>query len=152
VENTERSRWPDWVLRVYDELTMHTLAGSAHKWCAFHLSDGSPLDHTAYETWSETVKAAKWDRDNFMFTEVQPDGITYKAADAILRYARMIHQLGHRIPSPDWEAGPMVASMPANRHDRRRMAKQLKSGKPLYPADVSYGNLPQYDNDNRRVQ
>lgn len=138
----ERAKWPDWTLRVKDELDMHAVAGSKGKWAIFHLSDGSPFDHTPYDTWNDAVKATKWDRDNFAYVEIQPDGCPYNEADALLRYARTIHQLGHRIPTPDWEAGPMVASMPRNRHDRRRMAAQLKKGRALYPEDMPYGNLP----------
>lgn len=139
--DTERDKWPDDVKRVKDEMDMHAAAG-AHGWAVFALQDGKPLDHTPYPAWNDAVRAAKWDRDNYMYLEIQPDGMPYREAQAVLRYARTIHQLGHRIPSPDWDAGPMVASMPGNRHDRRRMLAQLKKGRPLYPADTSYGNLP----------
>ena len=134
-------QWPDEVKRVKDEMDMHAVAGS-RGWVAIKLADGTPLDHTAYPAWADAVKAAKWDRDNYVFLEIQPDGMPYREAQAVLEYARVMHKVGYRIPSPDWEAGPMVSSMPMRRHDRRRMLKQLRAGKPLYPDDIPYGNLP----------
>jgi hypothetical protein len=135
----ERTKWPDDVKRVKDEMDMHAVAGS-YGYVVIALADGKPLDHAAYPTWGEAVRAAKWDRDNYMFLEIQPDGMPYREAQAVLKYARTIHQLGHRIPSPEWAAGPLVASMPDKPWDRKRMMKQLKSGKPLDP--IGYSNFP----------
>ena len=77
------------------EMDMHAIAG-ASGYVAFALADGRALDHTAYPEWSDAVKAAKWDRDNYMFIEIQPDGMPYAEADAVLKYARLIHQLGRK--------------------------------------------------------
>ena len=138
----ERNKWPDEVKRIKDEFDMHAVAGNTG-YVAIALADGKPLDHTCYPTWMLAVTAAKWDRDNYMFPEITPDGITYKGAAAILHYARTMHDMGFRIPSPDWEAGPLVSSMPEQQHDRMRMIRQLVSGKPIVPDDVPYSNLPQ---------
>lgn len=133
--------WPDDVKRVKDEMDMHAVAG-ASGFAVLALADGRPLDHTAYPSWSEAVKAAKHDRDRYMFLEIQPDGMPYREADAALKYARIIHSMGHRIPSPDWQAGPMASSMPHQPRDRALMARQLASGKPLLPAGFAMSNLP----------
>lgn len=135
----EREKWPDDVRRVRDEMTMHAVAKS-RGWAVFSMADGTPLTHDAYDTWNDAVKAARWNRDNYMFLEIQPDGMTYREAEAVLKYARTMSKMGFRIPSPDWDAGPMISSMPHQPHDRRRMIRQLISGTPLYPEGSS--NLP----------
>ena len=140
---SERSEWNDDVLRVADEMTMHAVAGM-HGWVAFSMADGTPLDHAAYPTWGEAVKAARWNRDNYMFLEIQPDGMPYNEARAVLEYFRGMSKMGYRIPSPDWEAGPLASSMPMQPADRKKMMRQLARGKPIYPDYVPYTNLPQY--------
>lgn len=137
----EREKYPDDVRRVKDEMDMHAVLGQKNQWVAFHLSDGSPLDHAAYPTWNDAVKAAKWDRDNFMYLEVQPDGMPYREANAVLTYARTLHTMGYRIPDPDW-ADYQASVMPRMPYDRRLAARQLITGTPIYPDDVTYGNLP----------
>ena len=134
----ERERWPDDVKRAKDEMDYHATVGN-HGWCVLALADGKPLDHIAYETWSDAVKAAKWDRDRYIFVQIQPDGATYKETAAFLKYARTLYDMGYRIPSPDWEAGPLASSMPYNPLDRFRMAKQLASGTPI---PGIHSNLP----------
>lgn len=141
----ERDKWPDAVKRVKDEMDYHATMGH-YGFVAIAIADGVPLDHTAYPTWAEAVKAAKWDRDNYMFPEIQPDGMpTYREANAVLEYARTIHGMGHRIPDPTdprmANIGELASSMPRTAHDRRRMASQLAIGSPLVPSDVPYGNL-----------
>lgn len=136
----ERAKWPDDVRRIKDEMDMHAVAGS-FGWVSFALATGEPLDHTAYPTWNDAVKAAKWDRDNYFNLEIQPDGMPYREADAVLRYARGISAMGYRIPDPDWKDYE-ASVMPRTRNDRRLARKQLRSGRPLIPADVPYGNLP----------
>ena len=139
--DAERSRWSDDVLCVKDEMDMHAVAG-AHGWAVFALADGTPLDHVPYESWNHAVKAAKWNRDNYMYLEIQPDGMTYKGAHAVLTYARVISKMGYRIPSPEWQ-DYQATSMPLQRHDRIRAARQLATGKPIYPG-IPYSNLPQF--------
>ena len=132
--------WPDDVKRVCDSMNLHAVAGS-HGWVAFSMADGKPLDNTPYPTWNDAVRAAKWDRDNYMFLEISPDGMQPNEAKACLTYARELSKAGFRIPSPDWEHGQAM-SMPLRKHDRKRMTRQLVSGSPLYPGDVPYSNLP----------
>lgn len=132
--------WPDPVKRIKDEMDMHA-AAHARGYVAIKLEDGSPLDHTAYPTWGEAVKAAKWDRDRYAFLEIQPDGMPYHEAAAVLDFARKLYAGGYRVPSPEWDSH-QAAAMPRTANDRKRAAKQLISGKPLYPSHVPYGNLP----------
>jgi hypothetical protein len=124
--------------RIKYAMDLHAVAGS-YGWASFKLEDGSS-DNTAYDSWSAAVKAKNWDRDNYMYLEIQPGGMaSVEEAKAVLNYARVIHNLGHRIPSPDWEHYQAM-SMPTQSWDRARMAKQLASGKPLDPN--GYSNLP----------
>jgi hypothetical protein len=139
--STSQNQWPDEVKRIADVMNMHALMHS-QGWAVFALADGKSLDNTPYPTWSDAVKAARWDRDNYMYVEIQPDGMQFKEAAAILHYARTMNKMGHRIPSPDWEAGSMASSMPRTPFDRMRMIRQLVSGKPILPDDIPYGNLP----------
>ena len=132
--------WPDPVRRIKEEMDFHA---TMHErgFVAFKLEDGSPLDHTAYPTWNDAVKAAKWDRDRYAFLEIQPDGMPFNESAAVLDFARKLYAGGYRIPSPEWD-NHQAAAMPRNAFDRKRAAKQLITGKPLYPAHVPYGNLP----------
>lgn len=137
---TQPQQWPDDVKRVFNAMNMHAVAGS-YGWVAFSMADGKPLDNTAYPTWNDAVRAAKWDRDNYMFLEIQPDGMTPREAKACLDYARTLSKAGFRIPSPDWEHGQAM-SRPYQKRDRKQMIRQLVSGTPIYPQHVPYGNLP----------
>ena len=145
---TERDKWPDDVRRVKDHIDLHAIARREQgdtgplPFLAFALADGAPLGGT-YDTWNDAVKAARWDRDNYMFPQLRPDGIPYREAAAILEYARGIHKMGHRIPDPDWQDHE-ATQMPRTRHDRRLAARQLKTGRPLYDPSVTYSNLPHF--------
>lgn len=132
--------WPDPVKRIKDEMDMHAIL-KQQGFVVISLQDGKPLDHAAYPTWSDAVKAARWDRDHYIYLEIQPDGMTYQEASAVLDYARKLYAGGYRIPSPEWK-DHMASTMPLNPVDRKRMVKQLISGKPLIPSDIPYGNLP----------
>ena len=138
--------WSDEVKRIKDEMDMHAVLGQ-RGFVVFALADGSPLDHGAYPTWNEAVKAAKWDRDRYFYPEIQPDGMTYREAAAVLYYARTLYDGGYRIPNPEW-TDYQASSMPLQPHDRKRMVRQLITGKPLYPSDVPYGNLPNIGRQN----
>ena len=127
--------------RVSDEMALHAIAKS-RGWAIFALADGRPFDHTPYESWSAAVKATKWDRDNYMYCEIQPDGMPLREAEGVLKYARTVHKMGHRIPSPDWEGGPLSSMMPMRSWDRKAMARQLASGKPLATPGDGWGNTP----------
>ena len=110
--------------RIADEMTMHAIM-HAEGWAAFRLSDGSALDHVAYERRTDAVRAAGWDRDRVMYLEIQPDGMTIQAADACLRFARILHDAGFRIPSPEFEYDP---TMPLLAHDRLATIRHLSAG------------------------
>jgi hypothetical protein len=126
--------------RVKDEMDLHAVAGD-RGWAVFALADGKPLDHTAYDSWKAAVKAAKWDRDRYFFLEVQPDGMPEREAVAVIRYARLCHDLGGRVPPPD-DVHLFPPGMPLQPLDRLRMARQLASGKPLVPAGFAMSNHP----------
>jgi len=116
--------YSDAARRIADEMTLHAIAKS-EGWVAFRLSDGSPLDHAVYERRIDAVKAAGWDRDRFIYLEVQPDGMPLKEAQAVLDFARTLHDAGFRIPSPEFEFDPTMPLLPA---DRRRTIRHLASG------------------------
>jgi hypothetical protein len=142
---TERDKWPDPVRRVKDEMDFHAVAGG-FGYAAFSMQDGRPLTHDLYPSRRAARKAGERKTGDFLLIlEVQPDGMTYREADAVLRYERILNSQGFRSPdSLESEENSGILSMPSNRHDRRRMAKQLISGKPLYPESVSYGNIPSF--------
>ena len=134
--------------RVRDAMDMHAVAG-AFGWVAFHLADGRPADHVAYPRWQDAVTHMHGDRDHYLYLEIQPGGMPLNEAVAVLRYARLIHSQGWRIPGPDF-AGELTA-MPAQKHDRRAMARQLITGRPLGDLRLpngGYTNLP----SERRIQ
>lgn len=106
-----------------DEISMHAILGHYGKWAVFALQDGSPLDHTAYDSRNDAVKAAKWDRDNYLYILIPPDGMTPKAARACITYARMLHDAGFRLPDPD--SGIEIPTMPNLQQDWRRQISLL---------------------------
>lgn len=124
--------------RISDEMTMHTLAGKAGCWAAFRLDDGRPKDHTAYESWADAVRyAGRWDRDEVVYLQVQPDGMIPREADSFLRYARFLHDAGHRLPPPDSAAfgycSQLGSGLPQLKSDRYKMARHLISGGREFP-------------------
>lgn len=139
----ERDKWPDPVRRIKDEMDFHAITGS-RGYAVFSMQDGRPLTHDTYPSRREARRAGEKQTSDFLLIlECQPDGMPYNEADAVLRYERTLNNMGVRTPdSLESEENSGLLSMPLNRHDRRRMAAQLKSGKPLYPDYVSYGNLP----------
>lgn len=140
----ERLKWPDPVLRVKDAMDVHAVAG-AFGYAVFSMQDGRPLTMDTYPSRAEARRAGeRKTRDYLLILEVSPDGMPYNEANAVLLYERTLNNMG--VQSPDTledEANSGALSMPRNRHDRRRMAAQLKKGSPLYPAHINYGNLPQ---------
>lgn len=124
--------------RLKDEMDLHAIAKS-RGWVAFHLADGKPADHVVYERRQDAVKHMRWDRDNFLYLEIQPDGMPLKEGIAVLTWARFVHKMGWRIPDPEFDMPP---GMPRTRRDRRLMARQLVSGKPLVPEGFALSNLP----------
>lgn len=122
---TKTPAYSDAARRIADEMTMHTLAGSVGSWAAFALADGQPMGHVAFDTRIEAVTACRWDRDNFVYLQVSPDGMQPKEAEAFLAYARFLHDQGWRLPNPEFD---FDASMPTFAWDRAAMARHLISG------------------------
>jgi hypothetical protein len=139
----ERLKWPDPVLRVKDAMDVHAVAG-AFGYAVFSMQDGRPLTMDTYPSRAAARRAGERKTgDLLLILEVSPDGMPYNEANAVLKYERTLNNMG--VQSPDTledEANSGALSMPRNRHDRRRMAAQLRKGSPLYPAHVPYGNLP----------
>lgn len=141
---------PDDVKRIKDEMDLHAIAGG-HGYAVFSLQTGIPITHDLYPSRRDARRMAeRKTTDALLILEVQPDGMPPNEAAAVLQYERALYSAGIRTPdSLESEENSGVLSMPRNRHDRRAMAAQLKAGKPLYPAEVSYGNLPQFRKVNR---
>lgn len=115
--------------RIADEMTIHAIAKS-EGWVAFKLADGRPVDHVCYPRRIDAVKAAGWDRDNYVFLETEPDVASLQEWIARLKYARMLHAAGFRIPSSEFE---FDASMPFLVTDRAKQVRHLASGGRLHP-------------------
>ena len=144
--DTERLKWPDPVLRIKDEMDLHAVAGGTG-YFAFNLRTCKPLSrgNTFPSRAAARRNAEKRTMDHLLILEIQPDGMTYREADAVLRYERTLVSAGVRTPDHlETEENSGALSMPRTKHDQKRMIKQLVSGKPLYPADVPYGNLPAF--------
>lgn len=145
---SEREKWPDPVLRIKDEMDLHAVAMMAGSdirgYAVFSMQDGRPITHDLYPSRREARRIAeKITTDFLLILEASPDGMPYNEADAVLRYERTLNNMGVRSPdSLESAENSGLLSMPRSRHDRRRMAKQLRSGKSLYPDNISYGNLP----------
>jgi hypothetical protein len=139
----ERLKWADPVLRVKDEMDMHALAGG-YGYAVFSMQDGRPITHDTYPSRADARRMAeKRTTDFLLILEVQPDGMPYREADACLKYERQLNSMGYRSPDVlEDEANSGLLSMPRTPHDRRRMAKQLVSGKQITPDDTPYGNIP----------
>jgi hypothetical protein len=144
---SERDNWPDPVRRVKDEMDMHAVViheGGERGYAVFSMQDGRPITHHLYPSRGRARRdAEKLTTDYLLIIEASPDGMPYREADAVLKYERSLNNMG--VQSPDvleTEENSSLLSMPRNRHDRRRMARQLVTGKPLYHESVSYGNLP----------
>jgi len=142
----ERLKWPDPVLRIKDEMDLHAVAGGSG-YCAFNLQTGKPMSrgNTFPSRGAARRNAEKRTRDHLLILEVQPDGMSYREADACLRYERTLIAAGVRTPDQfETEENSGMLSMPRTKFDQERMIKQLVSGKSLYPADTSYSNLPAF--------
>lgn len=116
--------------RIADEMTLHAIAGS-EGWCPFWLADGRPVTRgTFYEKRTDAVRAAKWDRDNVIYLEIQPGGMKPEQAVQCLQFARALHGAGFRIPSPEFEFDPTMPLMAA---DRVKTIRHLASGGGRFP-------------------
>jgi hypothetical protein len=141
----ERLKWPDPVLRVKDCMDLHAVAGG-RGYVAFSLQTGVPMSPFSFPSRGLARKEAeKATMDHLLILEIQPDGMPYKEAAAVLQYERTLISQGVRTPDVfETEENSGMLSMPRTRHDRRRMAAQLRKGKPEVPANVAYGNLPYF--------
>lgn len=119
------SEYSDAAKRISAEMNMHTIAGKTGEWAAFSIADGRPTIHATYETRIDAVKAMRWDRDNYLYLQVSPDGMGPNEAEAVLKYARFLHSRGWRLPDPEFDYD---ASMPTFSWDRRDYARHLVSG------------------------
>lgn len=137
--------WPDPVKRVKDEMDMHALA-KGNGYVPFSLQTGKPIGHNSFPSRAIARRyAEKRCQDHLLILEIQPDGMTYKEADCCLRYERTLVSAGYRSPDAlETEQNSGLLSMPRTKHDRKRMAKQLLSGRPLMPEGMPYGNLPSH--------
>lgn len=148
VTDTERLKWPDPVLRVKDAMDVHAIAMqegvTPGGYAVFRLTDGVQMGNQLYPSRAAARRdAERHTTDHLLIIEAQPDGMPYNEAAAVLKYERALISTGHRTPdSLETEENSGLLSMPRNRHDRRRMAAQLRRGKPLVPDDIPYGNLP----------
>lgn len=116
--------YSDEAKHISDEMTMHTVNGKAGHWASFKLADGTS-DHYPYPERVLAVKANKWDRDNYVYLEITPDGMDPKAAQAVLNYARMLHDNGWRLPDPEFDYDP---TMPMFEWDKKKTINHLVSG------------------------
>ena len=115
--------------RVSDEMNMHAVAGS-HGWAVFRLSDGSPVDHNVYPSRRSAIIAMKHDSANFMYLEIDPDGMLAKYAQTCLDFQRMLRDsLGYQFADPDFD---FDSTMPILVSDRQKTIAHLGSGGRLY--------------------
>jgi hypothetical protein len=130
--DAERLRYPDPVLRVKDTMDMHAVAGG-YGYVVFSLQDGRPLSHETFPSRGHARKEAeKKTQDALLILEIQPDGMTYREAEAVLKYERTLWSAGCRTPDTlETEENSGLLSMPHQKWDRQRMLQQLKTGKPL---------------------
>jgi hypothetical protein len=139
----ERDKWPDPVRRMKDHLDLHAVARQ-RGYVAFNLRTGEPVTGDAHTSRALARKyAERKTMDALVICEIQPDGCTYQEADAALRFERALNSRGYRTPdSLETEENSGALSLPRTRYDRKRLARQLLSGRPLYPEGISYTNLP----------
>lgn len=84
--------------RLSDEITLHAIAGSAGKWAAIKLADGSS-DRTAYDSRSSAVSHQS--RPEYCtFVLIPPGGMTVKEADVLLSFWRQVYDAGFRAVDP----------------------------------------------------
>ena len=129
--------------RVHDAMALHAIAG-ATGYFACKLIDGSPVTNETYPSRRDARRnAEKRTSDPLIILEVQPDGGSPRICQVALEYERMLYSRGFRTPDTlESEENSGLLSIPEFAHDRRRMANQLISGKPLVDPRVAVSNLP----------
>lgn len=131
-------------MHVKGAMDMHALAGSAGQYCVFSLEDGRPVTNDTYPARGIARQYAERKTSGaLLILQVAPDGIPLKEAEACLKFERALWKGGYRTPDYDWESmNSALLEMPRMDHDKRRMARQLISGKPLCTPEETYGNTP----------
>jgi len=96
--------------RLSDDITLHTIAGSAGKWAAITLADGSS-DRTAYPSRSEAIRH-QTSPEYCTFVLIPPGGMTVREADVLLDFWRQAYDAGFRAidPRDDMPSMPLRAS------------------------------------------
>lgn len=117
-------KFSDDARRMADAITLHAVAGNSGKWAVITLADGRPFTYSAYDTRYDAVSATRWNRDRYVYIKIAPDGMTPKAAEAFLSYARQLHDAGFRLPDPADSIQPDI-TMPLLQKDRQRQIKLL---------------------------
>ena len=141
----ERDQYPDDVRRVKDAMDLHALAQS-YGYAVFNLRTGEPVTNDFYPSRADARRMAeRKTSDHLLILEIQPDGMPYREAQAVLKYERTLTDMGIRTPDTlETEENSGVLSMPRTRHDRRRMAAQLRKGRPLTDPSETVTNLPHF--------
>jgi hypothetical protein len=86
--------------RIADSMNLHAVAKSKG-YAVFSLQDGrSPDNNTPYENLGDAYRIMKWDRDNYIYLEIQSGGVVDEIIQAYLDYARMLRDNGGRMPDP----------------------------------------------------
>lgn len=138
--------WPDDVKRVKDTMDVHAVGGSAGQYAVFSLQTGTPVVMDVFPSRRDARRIASMrTTDALLILQVAPDGMPYNEAAACLKYERALWSSGFRTPdSMESEENSGMLSIPRTKGDRKRMAAQLISGKPMLPDGLPYGNLPYY--------
>lgn len=125
--------WPDDVKRVKDAMDLHAVAGMAGNYMVCSLQTGKPVTNDCYPSRMVARRfAERKTTDALLILQVAPDGMTYKEAEACLKYERTLYAAGFRTPDHfETEENSGLLSMPHNPHDQKRMIRQLVSGRPL---------------------
>lgn len=147
-----RALYPDPVLRIKDEMDLHALAvangagqmfSSGYGYAVFSLQTGVPITHDLYPSRGDARRIAeRHTTDHLLILQVQPDGMPYREAQAVLNYERTLISAGLRTPDVmETEENSGLGSMPRMAYDRLRMMRQLAKGHALTPEGLAYSNL-----------
>jgi hypothetical protein len=101
-------------------VTLHAVAGSAGKWCAIRLADGTS-DHVAYDSRGDAITHQLHPQHCAYFL-IPPDGMQLDAADRVLHFWRQAHDAGLRPVDPVDD----FPSMPVTAQDARRQIRLFK--------------------------
>ena len=116
---------------------------SGYGYVVFSLETGIPVTADVYPSRGDARRfAEKKTLDHLLILQIQPDGIPWREAEAVLNYERALISGGLRTPDfMETEENSGLGSMPRTLGDRIRQMQQLKAGRPLTPEGVSYSNL-----------